>query len=181
MVATGEFSSLEEAKRLFLEILGAVAQYQVKKVLLDGRTLKGKPEVFERFLYGEFAAKETIRFVTAHGLAPRFAYVMHAPIRDPERFGENVMVNRGMNVKSFENLLLRWAEEHQRRDGSYPYPSSVTVTVTSMPRNDEAEPTKVPHNGRTCFESHATATRMRLRLPMMLLVGSKSIQPAPGK
>ena len=30
--ATGEFSTLEEAKRLFLEILGAVAQYQAKKV-----------------------------------------------------------------------------------------------------------------------------------------------------
>jgi hypothetical protein len=110
--ATGEFSSLEEAKRLFLEILGAVAQYQAKKVLLDGRTLKGKPEVLERFLYGEFAAKETMRLVTEHGLTPRFAYVMHVPLRDPERFGENVMVNRGMNAKSFENLeeAFEWLE-----------------------------------------------------------------------
>jgi hypothetical protein len=58
---------------------------------------------------------------------------------------------------------------------------SVTLTVTSMPRKDEGEPTKVPHSGRTSLASQATATRMRLRLPTMLLVGSKSIQPAPGK
>jgi hypothetical protein len=99
--ATGEFT-LEEAKRVFLEVLGAVAQYQAKKVLLDGRTLKGKPEDFERFLYGEFAAKETIRLVQEHGIAPQFAYVLKEPLRDPGRFGETVAVNRGMNIKTFE-------------------------------------------------------------------------------
>jgi hypothetical protein len=46
--ATGEFS-LQEAKRNFLEILGAVARHQATKVLLDGRTVKGKPEDMERF------------------------------------------------------------------------------------------------------------------------------------
>ena len=37
---------------------------------------------------------------------------MRAPLRDPERFGENVMVNRGMNAKSFENLeeAFEWLE-----------------------------------------------------------------------
>ena len=34
--ARGEFS-LEEAKRAFLEMLGAVAQYKAEKVLLDAR------------------------------------------------------------------------------------------------------------------------------------------------
>ena len=37
------------------------------------------------------------------------------------------------------------------------------------------------HNGSTLAGCHATATRIRLRLPMMLLVGSKSTQPAPGR
>jgi hypothetical protein len=59
--------------------------------------------------------------------------------------------------------------------------SSVTVTVTSMPRTEEAEPIKVPHNGNTSLGSQATATRIRLRLPIVLLVGSKSTHPAPGR
>ena len=103
VVATGEFS-LEEAKRAFLEMLGAVAQYQAEKVLLDGRNLKGKPEHIERFYYGYFAATETNRLIAEHRMprAPRFAYVMNEPLRDPRRRGETVAVNRGMTVKTFE-------------------------------------------------------------------------------
>src|SRR5215831_6639888 len=74
--ARGEFS-LEEAKRAFLEMLGAVAQYKAKKVLFDGRKLKGKPEIWQRFYYGEFAATETTRLVDAHRAVPQFAYVLH--------------------------------------------------------------------------------------------------------
>ena len=57
----------------------------------------------------------------------------------------------------------------------------VTLTETSMLLKDEEGPMYVPHNGRTCLESQATATRIRFRLPMMLLVGSKSTHPAPGR
>ena len=102
--ATGEYTSLDEVKQLFLETLEAVAQHQAENVLFDGRTLKGKPQEFERFLYGEFAAKETMRLVNEQGFVPRFAYVIHEPLRDPRKFGETVAVNRGMNVKVFENL-----------------------------------------------------------------------------
>jgi hypothetical protein len=62
-----------------------------------------------------------------------------------------------------------------------PLISSTTLTPTSMPRNEEAGPMNVPHSGSALRGSHATATRIKLRLPTMLLVGSKSIQPAPGK
>jgi hypothetical protein len=109
--ARGEFS-LEEAKRAFLEMLEAVAQYRAEKVLVDGRNVKGKPEDFERFLYGEFAAKETHRLAKEHGIVPRFAYVLHEPLRDPRRFGETVAVNRGMNIKVLENpeAAFEWLE-----------------------------------------------------------------------
>jgi hypothetical protein len=99
--ARGEFS-LEEAQRAFLEMLGAVAQYKAKKVLFDGRKLKGKPEIWERFYYGDFAATETTRLVDAHRAVPQFAYVMNQPLRDPQRFAETVALNRGMIVKTFE-------------------------------------------------------------------------------
>ena len=40
----------------------------------------------------------------------KFAYVIHEPLRDPERLGENVAVNRGMDVKTFEdrNEAVEW-------------------------------------------------------------------------
>jgi hypothetical protein len=101
--ASGDFS-LEEAKRAFLAMLEAVAQYRAEKILFDGRNLKGEPEHIERFLYGYFAATETIHLIEKHRLSqpPRFAYVMHEPLRDPRKYGETVAVNRGMIVKVFE-------------------------------------------------------------------------------
>ena len=99
--ADGEFS-LEAAKLAVLEMLLAAEQYGAKKILLDGRNVIGKPREFERFLYGEFAAEESRRLVIEHKIVPRFAYVLHEPLRDPERYGEIVAVNRGMIVKTFE-------------------------------------------------------------------------------
>lgn len=113
VVARGEFS-LEEAKRAFLEMLGAVAQYRAEKVLFDGRNLKGKPEFFERFYYGAFAANQIINLFNEHRMprTPQFAYVIHEPLRDPQRFGEIVAVNRGMIVKTFETPeeAFEWLE-----------------------------------------------------------------------
>jgi hypothetical protein len=100
---TGSFS-LEEAKRTFIETLEAVAQSKVEKVLFDGRELAGNPTIMERFYYGKFAAESVAKF-TAQGVSgnAQFAYLLKVPLRDPDRFGENVAVNRGMNVKTFDN------------------------------------------------------------------------------
>lgn len=116
--ASGEFS-LEEAKQAFLEMLAAVARYQAEKVLLDGRKVKGNPEDLQRFYYGEFAARETLRLVNVHKIVPRFAYVIHQPLRDPRGLGENVAVNRGMNVKTFETLedAFEWLDFNKRGAG----------------------------------------------------------------
>jgi len=106
----GEFS-LEEAKRTFLELLEAVARHQVKKVLFDGRRLTGDPDTLERFYYGKFAADAVLQFKD-RGVSPstQFAYVLKEPVLDPQRFGETVAVNRGMLVKTFDNLedALGW-------------------------------------------------------------------------
>ncbi len=88
--ATGKFS-LAEAKRTFIEMLEAVAQNKVGKVLFDGRGLEGSPDFMERFYYGKFAA-ETVAQFGASGVSPdtEFAYVLKVPMRDPSRFGEAV-------------------------------------------------------------------------------------------
>ena len=85
---TGQFS-LEAAKRAFVEMLLAVAQYRAEKILFDARNVKGNPHDMERFLYGEFAAEETVRLAKGQGIRPRFAYVILTPLRDPARYGEN--------------------------------------------------------------------------------------------
>ena len=100
--ASGEFL-LEDAKHAFLELLGAVVQDKADKVLLDGRNVTGRPGDMERFYYGEFVAGETQRILVEHKIVPRFAYVLHEPLRDKTRLGETVAVNRGMIVKVFGN------------------------------------------------------------------------------
>ena len=82
-------------------MLEAVAQHKAKKILLDGRNVRGKPRDMECFYYAEFAATEIHRIVAEHKIVPRFAYVMHELLRDPGRLGETVAINRGMDVKVF--------------------------------------------------------------------------------
>jgi len=57
---------------------------------------------------------ETNRLIAEYRMprAPRFAYVMNEPLRDPRRYGETVAVNRGMTVKTFETIeeAFKWLE-----------------------------------------------------------------------
>ena len=109
--AVGEFS-LEEATRTFLEMLEAVAQHKVEKVLFDGRGLVGEPRTIERFYYGTFAARTVAESIERgrFSRSPQFAYVLEEPVLDPQKLGETVAVNRGMFVKVFGNLpdALGW-------------------------------------------------------------------------
>lgn len=107
---TGEFR-LPQAQETFLQILEALEQRKVRKVVVDGRALTGQLSPSERFAYGEFVAKEVnAQRSRIAGHAPQFAYVLNPPVLDPERLGENVAVNRGMHVKAFDNLddALDW-------------------------------------------------------------------------
>lgn len=111
VIASGGFSMASAFNR-FLEMLDAVERTGGKKILVDGRTVSGNPEIIERFIYGEFAAKAVARYMmggTSRRM-PQFAYVLHVPMRDPSRFGETVAVNRGMWVKVFGSVdeALEW-------------------------------------------------------------------------
>ena len=107
---SGEFS-LEEAQRTFLQILSSLEQHKLPKVVVDGRPVTGEPSPAERYLYGEFVANEVSKQCTRMKWNhPQFAYVLIPPVGDPQRLGENAAVNRGMFVKTFENLddALKW-------------------------------------------------------------------------
>jgi hypothetical protein len=110
-VYTAGRASLEELKQNFLDILAAVIEHKRQKVLFDGREIKGKFTETARFDYASFIADQV-----AHSSEPlitrttRFAFVLHPAALGPQRFGETVALNRGMNLKAFEDReeALRW-------------------------------------------------------------------------
>src|SRR6476620_9922845 len=84
----GDFS-LAEAQSTFHEILHALSQHKLRKVLIDGREISGIPDPLERFYYGKFAADAVSQAVNRGRIeVPRFAYILKEPVLDPSRFGE---------------------------------------------------------------------------------------------
>lgn len=109
----GEFT-LDAARLNFQEIIAALEEHLTDKVLIDGRGIVGDPSVVERFYYAEFGA-ELVRLYREKHMPetnPQFAYVLNEPPLDPLRFGETVAVNRGMNMKAFDNMreAVEWLE-----------------------------------------------------------------------
>ena len=100
----GEFS-LTEGEATFHEILDAIVKDGLRNVLVDGREVTGDPEPLERFYYGRYVADAVNQTVNRTRIdVPRFAYVLHPPVLDPNRFGETVAVNRGMRIKAFDDI-----------------------------------------------------------------------------
>jgi hypothetical protein len=101
---TGNFL-LAKAEATFQEILDALVEHKLKKVLVDGRQLVGDPESLQRFYYGRYVADAVAQTINRTMIeVPRFAYVLEEPMLDPNRFGETVAVNRGMRVKAFDSM-----------------------------------------------------------------------------
>ncbi len=108
--AMGEFS-LVEAKRTFIEMLEAVAQNKVEKVLFDGRGLVGNPNVMERFYYSEFAHSRSLNSQIAVCPVPHYLRTfLKSQCVTPRGSAKPSQWNRGMFVKTFDNLddALGW-------------------------------------------------------------------------
>lgn len=102
--ASGEFE-IERAKARFADLVNEIEKIVARKVFVDGLAVTGDPLVIERFYYGEFAA-EAINGLLMRGwtgATPQIAYVLKEPQLDPYRLGETVAVNRGVNIKVFDN------------------------------------------------------------------------------
>jgi len=103
-IYSGEFT-LAEAQVTFHDILDALMEHKLRKVLVDGRQIDGDPEPLERFFYGKYVADAVTQMVNSAKIeVPRFAYVLKEPVLDPKRFGETVAVNRGMRIKTFDQM-----------------------------------------------------------------------------
>ena len=120
-VTSGEFE-LESAKDRFAQVLELVEQHKVHKILFDGFDITGDPMVIERFYYGEFVAESVNGLLLRgwQGPTPQFAYLLKEPQLDPYRLGETVAVNRGVNLKAFDNRDEALAWLNVNPDGSEP-------------------------------------------------------------
>lgn len=104
VVYSGPFD-LSDAQRTFHDILAALAEHKLKRVLVDGRQITGDLQPLERFYYSKYVADAVAQAVNRNKIeVPSFAYVLQEPVLDPNRFGETVAVNRGMRIKAFDNL-----------------------------------------------------------------------------
>jgi hypothetical protein len=104
VVYSGAFD-VTQAQETFHDILAALIEHKLNKVLIDGCQIIGDPEPLERFYYSSYVADAVAQTVNQSKIeVPRFAYVLKAPMLDPKKFGETVAVNRGMRVKVFDNM-----------------------------------------------------------------------------
>ncbi len=109
----GEFT-MPEAKQTFLQILDAAAQANARRILVDGREVRGTLSTVERYELGEFVALATLDRVSSGAIAfPRIACVLVEPVLDPQRFGEMVARNRGAQLSVFANIddAVAWLEK----------------------------------------------------------------------
>ncbi|MFI5237230.1 MAG: hypothetical protein ACHQLA_04770 [Ignavibacteriales bacterium] len=98
VTVSGHFS-LSDAKKMYTDALETLLDKKLSKLFFDVCKVQGKVSFIDRFYLGEFAAFESLNYM-GKGLL-RIAVSMYGeePIIDPERFGEIVARNRGLNIK----------------------------------------------------------------------------------
>jgi len=95
---SGHFS-LEVAKKMYTDALGKLVDKKNSKLLFNVRKVKGKVSTMDRYYLGEFAALESIKYMEKGLQFYAVAFYGIEPIIDPDRFGELVARNRGLNLK----------------------------------------------------------------------------------
>jgi len=92
----GEFS-VEAGKQCVDKMAEACEKHRRLEVLLDCRRMTGNMSVFDRFQVAEYGA-------TKRRQIPRLAILNREDVVLPDKFVENVSVNRGFVVKIFTDL-----------------------------------------------------------------------------
>lgn len=97
--------SLAHANAALMDLLEAVGNAGVSRVLVDCSGLEGLASTLEQFQHATFFAEQTVKAAgsTIPG-ASKFAYVFTGAFQDPTNFGETVAVNRGANVRTFGSV-----------------------------------------------------------------------------
>ena len=112
IVASGVFS-IDEARRGFHQALEVIDEFHATKVLVDCRQITGSPSTMDYYDYGELVAEALTRpgrNGTSRTL--KLAHVAQPPLLDERRLSETVAQNRGVMMKSVDNIeeALVWLD-----------------------------------------------------------------------
>jgi hypothetical protein len=108
--ATGTYS-LTNAKNLFKLSIDNALLYTKRKILIDITAITGSIPFLDRFEFSEFLSQYKAKYSLKK--IGKIAVAGQEPIVDKGRFGENVAVNRGANVRVFTDIkeALIWLKE----------------------------------------------------------------------
>ena len=98
---TGTCTSLSDLTQVFLTAINVAQEHQRFKVLIDANGVKGQLSTLDRYEGASFLSEQNIsRLVRIRAVA----IAGPEPLIDPDRFGETVARNRGVNGRVFTDL-----------------------------------------------------------------------------
>ncbi len=105
------FSGIFEFKTnrdLLVDILMECVTNKKNRVLFDLRLLKGNMTTYERYDIASYIANLSRQYIETSKI--QIAVVGNPPLIDPNRFGETVAKNRGLNIKVSNEMdeALEW-------------------------------------------------------------------------
>lgn len=104
IIASGVFA-IDDARRAFRQALEVIDTSQASKVLIDCREVTGSPTTVDYYDYGELIAEELTKpGRTGAARTLKLAHVARPPLLDERRLSETVARNRGVRMKSLDNM-----------------------------------------------------------------------------
>ncbi len=98
-VTVSGYFSLADAKKMYSDALDALVDKKLSKLFFNVLKVKGYVKTIDRYFLGEFAALESLKYMEKGLLGLTVSFYGIEPIIDPERFGELVARNLGLNLK----------------------------------------------------------------------------------
>ena len=88
---------------MYTDALESLLDNKFSKLFFNAYKVEGKVSTIDRYYFGEFAAFESLEYMRKGLLKIAVSVYGREPIIDPERFGEIVARNRGLNLKVTTN------------------------------------------------------------------------------
>ena len=100
---------------LTVQFLDACVQQRFTRLLADVRELRGSVTVLERYSYFEYLAAQVHERIAAGQLPGlKFAFLLSEALLDPDRFGQTVGANRGLDLRVLteRDEAVRWLTDN---------------------------------------------------------------------